>query len=118
MFDGSPGIPQLPASDAVHSGMSVSNALIASDISPLRIVAALVFCLLLGVAIIFLMRRWNIRGSAFMPRSTGQLRLLQTLRLDARATLHLIEYGNTQLLLGCGPEGITSLHTRSLAQEP
>lgn len=112
----------LAASAAVVTGsdqaFSFTAMLAGSDIGLARMIAALVFCLALGVGAIFLMRRWERRGLAPAVRTNKQLRIVQALRLNARSTLYLVEYGATRVLIGCGPGGITSLHAHHDVEEP
>jgi flagellar biogenesis protein FliO len=94
----------------------------APDIDFLRIAAALLLCLGLGIAAILLLRR---HGTArFTPAASGDLRVVESVRLG-RGALHVVEFDGQRLLLGTDANGsVTVAHdlgrglVRESRQEP
>ena len=68
-----------------------------------RVLLALGVCLALGVAAAWLLR-FRHRLAAQSPRSA--LQVMQSVRIDARTSVHLIRCGDSEHLLACGPAGI------------
>lgn len=69
-----------------------------------RVSLSLIVCLSLGVVAVFLLRRFGrYRGAVVRDR---QLEVLESVRLDARTSLHLIRCGKYRTLVACGPGAI------------
>lgn len=69
----------------------------------LRVVLALALCLALGIAAAWLLRQRH-RLAAQRPGSV--LQVVQSVRIDARTSVHLVRCGEHDHLLACGPAGI------------
>jgi flagellar protein FliO/FliZ len=87
-----------------------SNVLVYGNISPVRVIAALTLCLLIGVAAIVLMRRSGLYASIPRIRTNKHMRVLETVRLDPKNTLHLLRIGDEDIVVACGPGGVAKLH--------
>ncbi|MGB6242146.1 MAG: flagellar biosynthetic protein FliO [Castellaniella sp.] len=74
----------------------------------LRVILALLFVLVLLLALAWLARRggWARHGNR-----TANLRVLGSHSLGARCSLSLVQIDDTRLLLGVTPQQITLLHT-------
>lgn len=85
--------------------MALASALpLDSGIDYVRVVLALLVCLGLAVAAAFLLRRFGkYRGPVTRDR---QLEVLESVRLDARTSLHLVRCGGGKTLVACGPGAI------------
>lgn len=67
------------------------------DVSYVRVVLALLFCLVLGVGVLLILRR-RLR----VPSSTGDgkaVRIVATARLDMRTLLYVIEFDGRRILV-------------------
>lgn len=75
-----------------------------SGIDYVRVVLSLLVCLGLGVGAALLLRRFGkYRGPVTRDR---QLEVLESVRLDARTSLHLVRCGDGKTLVACGPGAI------------
>ncbi len=85
--------------------MALASALpLDSGVDYVRVVLSLLVCLGLGVAAAFLLRRFGKhRGPTSRSR---QLEVLESVRLDARTSLHLVRCGDGKTLVACGPGAI------------
>lgn len=84
-------------------------------IDPFRIALAVLLCLLLAAALPFVLRRFGFGGVT--ARETRTLRLLESLRLDSRVTLYLIEVDGRRALIGVSPNDVVNL-VESAAPSP
>lgn len=78
-----------------------------TDVPVWRVILALAFCLALGAAAIFLLRR---RYGGVRPRVFGQerrLQLVETLRLGHQANLCIVSRDGHEYLIAASPQGIT-----------
>jgi flagellar protein FliO/FliZ len=98
----------------LHSAQSVLGG---GDISFPRVAAALVLCLMLGIAAILVMRRVGVSPWTPARGPSTNLRVLESMRLDARTTLHLIRAGETELLIACDAGGVKTLGHVTIKQE-
>ncbi|WP_321945817.1 flagellar biosynthetic protein FliO [Paraburkholderia sp. J10-1] len=96
---------ELPGHGA--SASALQSLLMVSGISPLRVVAALILCLIIGVAVILLIRRVGARAPVVRPGR--RMRLAETLRLNARTTLYLVELDDVCVLLSGDSAGVRTL---------
>jgi flagellar biogenesis protein FliO len=88
--------------------MGAGSALAGVDL--LRTGLALAFCLALGIGAIFVIRRSHGISGKWLPEAaTRRLRVVESTRLSARASLHLVEYGNRTVLLASDASGIKLL---------
>ncbi|KGC03843.1 flagellar biosynthetic protein FliO [Burkholderia cepacia] len=108
------------ATNAHASALSLAVVGVQGDVDYVRVVLALVVCLALGVAIILLLRRrQSITAKWFEPRAARLIRVVETTRLNAHATLHVVEYDGRRILLGTAPNGITLLDAApAVSREP
>ncbi len=67
------------------------------------------FCLLLGVAVIFVLRRRLVARAPSGILQERRIRILEHVRLTPRDTLHLVEYDQRVVLLVSGATGVTLL---------
>jgi len=84
------------------------------SVSPWRVLAALIFCILLGFGALAAMRRWNLQlpvWPIFSGSSAGtrRLRIIETLRVAPQVQLCLIACDEETLLLAASPQGVTVL---------
>jgi flagellar biogenesis protein FliO len=96
---------------------TVGQLLTSTDISLTRIVAALVFCLLLAVAAIFLIRRTGMTRVTARTAASSQITVLERTRLNPGTTLYLVGYGQTHVLLACDSHGVKTLHSQPSTPE-
>lgn len=89
---------------------AASTVLALSDVNPVRIIAALILCLLVGVAAIILMRRTGLYAGVPRSNTNRRMRILETVRLDPKHALHLVKIGDEDIVVACGPNGVTKLH--------
>jgi flagellar biogenesis protein FliO len=75
-----------------------------SGIDYVRVVLSLLVCLALGVGAAFALRRLG-RYRAPTAR-IRQLEVLESVRLDARTSLHLVRCGDGRTLVACGPGAV------------
>jgi flagellar biogenesis protein FliO len=83
----------------------------APEIDLVRVVLALVVCLAVGVAALWLLRRYGgARFTALVPRD-GQRRLhvVETTRLHVRATLYVVEFDGRRILIAADQNGVVRL---------
>jgi hypothetical protein len=71
----------------------------------LRSILAMIFIVVVAVAVLLVMRRYGIVPGA--RRGTGSLQVVETLRLAPRATLFVVDFGGRRLLLGHAEHGLT-----------
>lgn len=91
-----------PAFAALPAQARLTGTGSAPDIDFLRIAAALLLCLGLGIAVILLLRR---HGTArFTPAAAGGLRVVESIRLG-RGALHVVEFDGRRLLLATDANG-------------
>lgn len=76
---------------------------LSSGIDYLRVILSLSLCLALGVAMAFLARRMHRRR---ITSGDTQLRVLESVRLDARHSLHVVRYGTSHVLVATGASGV------------
>jgi flagellar biogenesis protein FliO len=82
-----------------------ANALpLDSGVDYVRIALSLLTCLALAVAAAFLLRR--LGGYRRTTTRLRQLEVLESVRLDARTSLHLVRCGEGKTLIACGPGAI------------
>jgi flagellar biogenesis protein FliO len=62
----------------------------------------------LSVVSIWVMRRW-LGGQGFAHTAGGEMRLVETLRLGQRTSLHLVHLGKREILIGADAGGIKSI---------
>ncbi|WGS41639.1 flagellar biosynthetic protein FliO [Burkholderia sp. JSH-S8] len=88
-----------------------------SGIDLFRISGALVLCIVLGVAAIFLLRRYGFgRSDGFgTPAGRRCLTIVDTVRLAPRVMLHVVEYDERRVLLALDADGVTLLDAHSRA---
>jgi flagellar biogenesis protein FliO len=111
-----------PALVALPAEARLTGADSAPDIDLLRIAAALLLCLGLGIAAILLLRR---HGTVRLTAAAGgTLRVVESVRLG-RGALHVVEFDGQRLLLATDAHGsITVAHdsgrgvVRESRQEP
>ncbi|KVC64679.1 flagellar biosynthetic protein FliO [Burkholderia stagnalis] len=121
---GSLPIPAAAASSAAAGTSSPSATALwptlGSGIDLFRISGALVLCIVLGVAAIFLLRRYGFgRADGFgTPAGRRCLTIVDTVRLAPRVTLHVVEYDERRVLLSLDANGITLLdaHARPASE--
>ncbi|SAL10596.1 flagellar biosynthetic protein FliO [Caballeronia telluris] len=96
---------------------AIGGVLAGGDISPIRVVAALALCLLMSIVAVILMRR--IRMPLFISSRTvdKRIQVLDTVRLNSKTTLHLIQSGDAQILIACDSNGARTLHSATSKQE-
>lgn len=91
----------------------------APNVSIVRIVAVLIFCLLAAVALVFLLRNRAI-GGRLRPGILGELgrrgrvRVIESRRISIHADLCLVEFEGEEILILCGSGGAEVL-TRRMA---
>jgi flagellar biogenesis protein FliO len=84
-----------------------------SDVSWVRVLAALILCLGLAVGAAYVMRS-RLRGRTAPFGAEGrQLELLETIRLSHQADLCVLRFGASRLLVAATAQGVTVL-----AQDP
>lgn len=76
----------------------------APDVQPVRVAAALVVCLMIGLGVIYGLRRWM--GRRGLNSDTTAIRLVESLRLDARRTLFVVDFEGQRILLAADGSGI------------
>lgn len=81
------------------------------EINVLRVLLALVFCLGLAVAIIWWLKKGSTQRFKFLtaPATASALRVVQSARLNNRATLYVVEFDGQRLLVGADPSGLVRL---------
>ncbi|WP_256249333.1 flagellar biosynthetic protein FliO [Burkholderia ubonensis] len=99
-----------PSSSSIALG-----PVIGGGIDLLRIGGALALCIALGIAAIFVLRRYGFGPTDGRGASAGQKRLtiVETARLATRVTLHVVEYDERRVLLALDANGITLLDAHS-----
>lgn len=92
----------IPASAMAQATAHLGGGGAAADVSIVRVLASLVLCLGIAVAIIFLMRGRGIRLPAFKtfagPAQIG-IEVIQTRRLSAHADISLVRHDGREYLL-------------------
>lgn len=74
----------------------------------LRLAFGTVIVLALSVATLWIARR-RLRGASVARSGGSQLRFVDALKLDNRCSVHLIEAGNQQVLVGLDGSGLKTL---------
>lgn len=83
--------------------LGLASSASAGGVDYLRVILALGFCLALGVAAAFVLRsRHRLRTQ----RTVNGLHVVQSLRVDTRTCVHVLRYGEQEILLASGPTGI------------
>jgi flagellar biogenesis protein FliO len=78
----------------------------APDVDYLRVVLALLFCLVLGVGVVVLLRRFAFRGG----RTSGAgVSVVGVVPLGRGSTLYVIEFDGRRLLIGSSASGLRTL---------
>jgi flagellar biosynthetic protein FliO len=77
-----------------------------NDISPLRLVFAVIFVVALGIFAFFLSKKL-LPGIRNLPGK--KIRIIETVYLAPRRSVHLLEIGNRQFLIGSTNENINTL---------
>ena len=77
------------------------------DLDFFRVGLALAFCLLLGVAVIFWLKR-KMPGR-LLPGSSPSVRITETARLGVRASLYVVEFDGRRFLLAADSNGIVAV---------
>ncbi|GAB5096235.1 MULTISPECIES: flagellar biosynthetic protein FliO [unclassified Caballeronia] len=109
----------LPLKDAAQSMHALGGVLGHDGVSPLRVVAALASCLLVGIVIIVLMRRSGHFAIARRSATASHVRILQSVRLNSRTTLYVLAHGDVEIIIASDAGGVKTLHTASSSkQEP
>jgi flagellar protein FliO/FliZ len=91
-----------------------------TDVPIWRVLLALAFCLALGVAAIFVLRR-RFRGARPLAFGRGERRLalVESLRLSHQVDLCIVTRDGREYLIAAGPQGATLLDGTALpAREP
>jgi flagellar biogenesis protein FliO len=76
----------------------------APEVDLVRLVPALLLCLVLAVAIILVLRR-RLPGHR-NSTAANAVRIVESMRLGARGELHVIDFGGRRILLAADPNGI------------
>ena len=105
------------ASPAWLQHASAVEAAGAGGMDFVRIGGALALCLVIGVAVILMLRKASGSRLSFMSdASPRRLRVVETTRLGAKVQLCLIECDGHAVLCAVHPQGVTSLHARIKAE--
>ena len=102
-----------------YSMAAFVNALpLDSGVDYMRVTLSLFACLALAVAAAFLLRR--LGGYRRTPTQLRQLEVLESIRLDARTSLHLVRCGEGRTLVACSPGAIAlaSISDKELPPTP
>ena len=78
----------------------------APDIDYLRVAVALVFCLLLGVGVVVLLRRFSFRN---LKHGGSAITVVGVVPLARGSTLYVVEFDGRRLLIGAGASGLRTL---------
>lgn len=98
---------------------SPSAGSVFAGVDPLRIGLALVLCIALGILAILVIRRSQGVSRKWLPEKCARrINVVDTARLNTRATLHLVECGSRIVLLACDASGVKLLdaHDKSLPE--
>lgn len=91
-------VPSSLIGPALSGGTPLSDG-----IDYIRVVLSLVLCLALGVGMAYLARRvQRVRANAGISR----LALIETVRLDARTSVHAVRYGSRHALIATHAGGV------------
>lgn len=85
------------------------------EVDTLRLGIALFVCLALGVAVILLMRRQGPLRR--LPGGPASVRIVETVRLGPRGTLHVVEFEGQKILLAADANGAVSVVTGTVGRE-
>lgn len=77
------------------------------EVDVLRLGVALLVCLALGVAVIFLLRRHTPLRR--LPGSSSSVRIVETVRLGGRSALYVVEFEGQKILLATDANGAVSV---------
>ena len=80
-----------------------ADASVGSGIDYLRVILSLVVCLALGIGAAYLLRRLQGHRPSGRPR---QLRVLESIRLDTKTSLYLVQCGTQHKLIASGHHGL------------
>jgi flagellar biogenesis protein FliO len=80
-----------------------ADASLGSGIDYLRVILSLAVCLALGIGVAYMLRRLHAHRPSGQPR---QLRVLESIRLDTRTSLYLVQCGNQRKLVASGTHGL------------
>lgn len=111
-----------PASAAAavspQNALSFGHVVAHADIGAFRVCVALLICLGLGIALILALRRFGYRTLGSASGTPRRLKLIETVRLNPKSALYLIECDGSAVLLAADETGIKTLHvTGALQQE-
>src|SRR5579863_1100922 len=99
------------------AALTLTDTLAHGGVDPLRVGLALAVCLALGVAAIFFLRRRLLAqggaGLGAARTSAKRLAVVETTRLNARATLYLVDYDGRTVLLVADAGGVKPLDAQS-----
>ncbi|MEH6461578.1 flagellar biosynthetic protein FliO [Chitinimonas sp. JJ19] len=82
----------------------------------MRLVGGLVLVAVVGLGIALLIRRF-LPGLRIIPGQTAALQVMQRTRVSATNQLVVVRYGDEELLLAEGPQGVQLLKSRPYAPE-
>jgi flagellar biogenesis protein FliO len=77
------------------------------EVDVVRLGIALLVCLTLGVAVIFLLRRHTPMRR--LSGDTSSVRIIETVRLGGRSALHVVEFEGQKILLATDANGAVSV---------
>lgn len=118
------GMTLSPSKTPVYAGPGAPDGLLpTSGITPpaelgfsaLDVLLKLGFVIGLIYVSLYLLRRWQ---GQMTGRATRQMRVVESLSLAPRQTLHLVRVGSQTLLIGATDQTLTSLGAVSLPPEP
>jgi len=92
--------------------MPQSSALTAETylgIGWMQVALSTLFCVLLGVAAIFVLRKRMVARAPSCMSQARRIRILEHVRLTPRDTLHLVEYDRRVVMLVSNATGVTLL---------
>jgi flagellar biogenesis protein FliO len=98
---------------SAHAANTLGSVLMHSDVSPIRIMSALILCLVIAVTVISLMRRNGKFSKAFRDAPRNRMRVLESIRLDQKTILHLVQIDDTEMVVACGSNTVMHAHRRS-----
>ena len=80
-----------------------------------RSILVMAVLVVLALGVIYVMRRRGIGPAALRVPSAGGMRVVQSVRLGAHATLVVVEFEGQRLLIGQGERGVNVLASAPLA---
>lgn len=75
---------------------------------PLQLIAGFAVCLLVLIAIIYLLRR-RLRSTRLLTGEKKQIRIAESQRLGARSTLHVVEFSGKRYLLAQTEQNVSCI---------